>query len=347
MKYKAHDYQQYATDFIIEHPVSCLILDMGLGKTVITLTALWLLLFDYFEVRRILVIAPKRVAETTWPAEIKKWEHLYGMTFAVAMGTAEQRKEALLSGADVTIIGRDNVSWMTKNIFFDFDMVIIDELSSFKSPKAQRFKDLKKVRPMAKRVVGLTGTPGNLMDLWAEIGILDMANGAVYDESGNVRNIHDRKLDALEDLIESANGKPLLVAYWFKHDRERILKRFPARDINTKKDIEDWNEGKIPVALIHPASAGHGLNLQEGGSTIVWFSLTWSLELYQQLNARLYRQGQKHTVIIEHLVTEGTVDEDILRAIEKKDNTQNAMIEAVKARIGGMTDDGRSNDEGI
>ena len=174
-----------------------------------------------------------------------------------------------------------------------------------------------------------------------------MANGAVYDESGNVRNIHDRKLEALEDLIESANGKPLLVAYWFKHDRERILKRFPARDINAKKDIEDWNEGKIPVALIHPASAGHGLNLQEGGSTIVWFSLTWSLELYQQLNARLYRQGQKHTVIIEHLVTEGTVDEDILRAIEKKDNTQNAMIEAVKARIGGMADDGRSNDEGI
>ena len=174
-----------------------------------------------------------------------------------------------------------------------------------------------------------------------------MANGAVYDESGNVRNIHDRKLDALEDLIESANGKPLLVAYWFKHDRERILKRFPARYINTKKDIEDWNEGKIPVALIHPASAGHGLNLQEGGSTIVWFSLTWSLELYQQLNARLYRQGQKHTVVIEHLVTEGTVDEDILRAIEKKDTTQNAMIEAVKARIGGMTDEGRSNDEGI
>ena len=174
-----------------------------------------------------------------------------------------------------------------------------------------------------------------------------MANGAVYDESGNVRNIHDRKLDALEDLIESANGKPLLVAYWFKHDRERILKRFPARDINTKKDIDDWNSGKIPIALIHPASAGHGLNLQEGGSTIVWFSLTWSLELYQQLNARLYRQGQKHTVVIEHLVTDGTVDEDILHAIERKDNTQNAMIEAVKARIGGMADDGRSNDEGI
>ena len=411
MKYKAHDYQQYATDFIIEHPVSCLILDMGLGKTVITLTALWLLLFDYFEVRRILVIAPKRVAETTWPAEIKKWEHLYGMTFAVAMGTAEQRKEALLSGADVTIIGRDNVSWMTKNIFFDFDMVIILDMGqrlgryiggyrdrfflpdkrnreiifSYKpregaeekiyelisdisiSMKAVDYLDMPEC--ISNRVsVSMSESEQGIYDRMADEMILEygegqdidavnaaalsnklqqMANGAVYDESGNVRNIHDRKMDALEDLIESANGKPLLVAYWFKHDRERILKRFPARDINTKKDIKDWNEGKIPVALIHPASAGHGLNLQEGGSTIVWFSLTWSLELYQQLNARLYRQGQKHTVIIEHLVTEGTVDEDILRAIEKKDNTQNAMIEAVKARIGGMTDDGRSNDEGI
>lgn len=457
MKYKAHDYQQYAADFIIEHPVSCLILDMGLGKTVITLTALWNLLFDYFEVRKVLVIAPKRVAENTWPAEIRKWEHLSGMTFSVAMGTAKQRKEALLSDADVTIIGRDNVSWMTKNISFCFDMIVIDELSSFKSPKAQRFKDLKKVRPFAKRIVGLTGTPGNLMDLWAEIGILDMgqrlgrfiggyrdrffipdkrnreiifsykpregaeekiyelisdisismkavdylqmpecisnrvpvrmsetekdlydrmesemlleygegqdidavnaaalsnklqqmANGAVYDESGNVRQIHDGKLDALEDMVEAANGKPLLVAYWFKHDRERILKRFPARDISMKKDIEDWNAGKIPIALIHPASAGHGLNLQEGGSTVVWFSLTWSLELYQQLNARLYRQGQKHTVVIVHLVTEGTVDEDILLALERKDNTQSAMIEAVKIRIGGMADDGRNDDERI
>lgn len=457
MKYKAHDYQQYATDFIIAHPVCCLILDMGLGKTVITLTALWELLFDYFEIRNVLVIAPKRVAETTWPAEIKKWDHLYGMTYSVAVGTAKQRKEALESGAAVTIIGRDNVSWMTKNIFFNFDMIIIDELSSFKSSKAQRFKDLKKIRPMAKRVVGLTGTPGNLMDLWAEIGILDMgqrlgryiggyrdrfflpdkrnreiifsykpregaeekiydlisdisismkavdylqmpeclsnhisvsmsdeekdlyetmekemlleygegqdidavnaaalsnklqqmANGAVYDESQNVRLIHDRKLDALEDLIEAANGRPLLVAYWFKHDRERILKRFPARDINTGKDIEDWNAGRIPVALIHPASAGHGLNLQDGGSTIVWFSLTWSLELYQQLNARLYRQGQKSAVVIEHLVTVGTVDEDILSALERKDNMQNAMIEAVKARIGGDKDDGGSDDERI
>ena len=449
MKYKAHDYQQYATDFIIGHPVSCLILDMGLGKTVITLTALWLLLFDYFEVRRILVIAPKRVAETTWPAEIKKWEHLYGMTFAVAMGTAGQRKEALLSGADVTIIGRDNVSWMTKNIFFDFDMVVIDELSSFKSPKAQRFKDMKKVRPMVKRVVGLTGTPGNLMDLWAEIGILDMgqrlgryiggyrdrfflpdkrnreiifsykpregaeekiyelisdisismkavdyldmpecisnrvnvsmseseqalydrmademileygegqdidavnaaalsnklqqmANGAVYDESGNVRNIHDRKLDALEDLIESANGKPVLVAYWFKHDRTRITERLGKlgivyQEIKSAQSIKNWNSGKLQVALIHPASAGHGLNLQAGGNFLVWFGLTWSLELYQQTNARLWRQGQQsETVIIQHIITRGTVDEKILKALTEKDKTQTALMSAVKAEL--------------
>ena len=449
MKYKAHDYQQYATDFIIGHPVSCLILDMGLGKTVITLTALWLLLFDYFEVRRILVIAPKRVAETTWPAEIKKWEHLYGMTFAVAMGTAGQRKEALLSGADVTIIGRDNVSWMTKNIFFDFDMVVIDELSSFKSPKAQRFKDLKKVRPMAKRVVGLTGTPGNLMDLWAEIGILDMgqrlgryiggyrdrfflpdkrnreivfsykpregaeekiyelisdisismkavdyldmpecisnrvtvsmseseqalydrmademileygegqdidavnaaalsnklqqmANGAAYDESGNVRNIHDRKLDALEDIIESANGKPILIAYWFKHDLMRIEqrlteKKIPFQKLDSDASMKKWNRGELPVALIHPASAGHGLNLQSGGSTIVWFGITWSLELYQQTVARLYRQGQSSgTVTVIHILTEGTVDEKIMKALADKDSTQSALIDAVKAEL--------------
>lgn len=457
MKYKAHDYQKYAADFILEHPVSCLILDMGLGKTVITLTALWLLLFDYFEVSRILVIAPKRVAENTWPAEITKWEHLEGIKFSVAMGTAKQRREALEQRADIYIIGRDNVTWLVEQSLFSFDMIVIDELSGFKSPKAQRFKALKKVRPMAKRAVGLTGTPGNPMDLWAEIGILDMgqrlgryiggyrdrffvpdkrnreiiysykpregaeekiyelisdisismkaadhlkmpelissqvvvrmseeekelydkmeqdmvlqfgegkdidaanaaslsnklqqmANGAVYNESGGVQSIHDRKLDALEDLIEAANGRPLLVAYWYKHDRERISKRFPVRSIDTKKDIEDWNAGKIPVALIHPASAGHGLNLQAGGSCIVWFSQIWSLELYQQLNARLYRQGQKHTVVLQHLITEGTVDEDILRALEKKENTQEAMINAVRARIGGMADDSGNNDEGI
>ena len=462
MRFVPHEYQRYCTEYIKTHPIAALFLDMGLGKTVITLSAIKDLMLETFEVSKVLIIAPLRVARDTWPAEIEKWDHLKGLDISVIVGDVKTRIAAVHHPAMIYIVNRENIKWLVEyyeknGMRWDFGMVVIDELSSFKSPKAQRFKDMKKVRPMVKRVVGLTGTPGNLMDLWAEIGILDMgqrlgryiggyrdrfflpdkrnreiifsykpregaeekiyelisdisismkavdyldmpecisnrvnvsmseseqalydrmademileygegqdidavnaaalsnklqqmANGAVYDESGNVRNIHDRKLDALEDLIESANGKPLLVAYWFKHDRERILKRFPARDINTKKDIEDWNEGKISVALIHPASAGYGLNLQEGGSTIVWFSLTWSLELYQQLNARLYRQGQKHTVIIEHLVTEGTVDEDILRAIEKKDNTQNAMIEAVKARIGGMTDDGRSNDEGI
>ena len=455
MKFKAHDYQQYAIDFILSHPVCCLILDMGLGKTAITLTAMMELLFNYFLVGKVLVIAPKRVAESTWPAEIKKWEHLTGLTYSVVKGTAKQRNEALLRPADVYIIGRDNVTWLVEKKYFRFDLIVIDELSSFKSPKAQRFKSLRKVRPLASRVIGLTGTPGNPMDLWAEIGILDMgqrlgrfigayrerffvpdkrngeiiysykpragaeeqiyelisdisismkavdfldmpeciynqvkvqmsdteknlyermeadmilqfgegkdidavnaaalnnklqqmANGAVYNESGEVQLIHDRKLDALEDLIEAANGKPLLVAYWFKHDHDRIMARFKVRDIDSAKDIEDWNAGKIPVALIHPASAGHGLNLQEGGCAIVWFSQIWSLELYQQLNARLWRQGQKHTVVIEHLVTEGTVDEDILRAIEKKDNTQEAMINAVKARIGGGKDEGRSHDE--
>lgn len=457
MKYKAHDYQEYATDFILEHPVGCLILDMGLGKTVITLTALQLLLFDSFEVGRILIIAPKRVAENTWPMEIAKWEHLAGIKFSVVMGNAKQRREALERKADLYIIGRDNVTWLVEQSLFSFDMIVIDELSSFKSPKAQRFKALKKVRPMVKRALGLTGTPGNPMDLWAEIGILDMgqrlgryiggyrerffvpdkrnreiiysykpregaeekiyelisdisismkavdhlkmpelisnrvevrmsaeeaelyrkmerdmvlqfgvgkdidavnaaslsnklqqmANGAVYNESSEVQFIHDKKLDALEDLMEAANGRPLLVAYWYKHDRERISSRFPVRSIDTKKDIEEWNAGKIPVALIHPASAGHGLNLQEGGSCIVWFSQIWSLELYQQLNARLYRQGQKHTVVLQHLVTVGTVDEDILMALEKKDNTQEAMINAVRARIGGMADDSGSDDERI
>ena len=455
MKFKAHDYQQYAIDFILSHPVCCLILDMGLGKTAITLTAMMELLFNYFLVGKVLVIAPKRVAESTWPAEIKKWEHLTGLTYSVVKGTAKQRNEALLRQADVYIIGRDNVTWLVEKKYCSFDLIVIDELSSFKSPKAQRFKSLRKVRPLASRVIGLTGTPGNPMDLWAEIGILDMgqrlgrfigayrerffvpdkrngeiiysykpksgaeeqiyelisdisismkavdflnmpeciynqvkvqmsdtekslyermeadmilqfgegkdidavnaaalnnklqqmANGAVYNESGEVQLIHERKLDALEDLIEAANGKPILVAYWFKHDRDRIMERFKVRDIDSAKDIEDWNAGKIPVALIHPASAGHGLNLQEGGCAIVWFSQIWSLELYQQLNARLWRQGQKHTVVIEHLVTEGTVDEDILRAIEKKDNTQEAMINAVKARIGGGKDEGRSHDE--
>lgn len=446
MKYKPHDYQSYAAEFIINHPVCALMLDMGLGKTVITLSALFLLLYDYFLSGRVLVIAPKRVAEDTWGRELEKWDHLAGLTISKVLGTAKEREAALLADADIYVINRENVAWLCENHKWDFDTVVIDELSSFKSNKAQRFKALKKVRPKIARIIGLTGTPApnGLLDLWPQMYLLDMgrrlgrfiggyreqfflpdkrnrdviysykpkagaeqkiyrlisdicismkacdylempplvgnrvevamsekeerlyaamesemvlnvgedeldagnaaaltgkllqmANGAVYGEDRKVLEIHQRKLDALEDLIEAANGRPLLVAYWFKHDRNRIKKRFDVRDIDTTEDIADWNAGKIPVALIHPASAGHGLNLQDGGSTIVWFGLTWLLELYQQLNARLWRQGQKNTVVIEHLITRGTVDEDVMGVLEKKDATQSALIEAVKAGIGG------------
>ena len=447
MKYKPHNYQQFATDFILNQSICCLMLDMGLGKTVITLTALWQLALDSFDVSRVLVIAPKRVAEDTWPKELMKWEHLTGLTSSLVLGSAAERKAALQRKAFLYIINRENVAWLVKNHYWDFDMVVIDELSSFKSNKAERFKAMKKVRPMVTRIVGLTGTPApnTLLDLWPQMYLMDMgqrlgrfiggfrdrfflpdkrnreiiysykpregaedaiyalisdicismkaadyldmperidnrievsmspkerklyddflkdmvlsigdeeldaanaaalsnkllqiANGAVYGEDKKVIPIHDRKLDALEDLVEAANGKPLLVAYWYKHDLQRIKARFKnARCIDTAKDIDDWNAGQIPLALIHPASAGHGLNLQDGGCTIVWFGLTWSLELYQQLNARLWRQGQKHTVVIHHIVTKGTHDEDVMRALENKDTRQSALIEAVRARIGG------------
>lgn len=447
MKYKPHNYQQFATDFILNQSICCLMLDMGLGKTVITLTALWQLALDSFDVSRVLVIAPKRVAEDTWPKELAKWEHLTGLTSSLVLGSAAERKAALQRKAFLYIINRENVAWLVKNHYWDFDMVVIDELSSFKSNKAERFKAMKKVRPMITRIVGLTGTPApnTLLDLWPQMYLMDMgqrlgrfiggfrdrfflpdkrnreiiysykpregaedaiyalisdicismkaadyldmperidnrievsmspkerklyddfqkdmvlsigdeeldavnaaalsnkllqmANGAVYGEDKKVIPIHDRKLDALEDLVEAANGKPLLVAYWYKHDLQRIKARFKnARCIDTAKDIDDWNAGKIPLALIHPASAGHGLNLQDGGCTIVWFGLTWSLELYQQLNARLWRQGQKHTVVIHHIITKGTHDEDVMRTLENKDTRQSALIEAVRARIGG------------
>lgn len=447
MKYKPHNYQAFASEFILEHPVCCLMLDMGLGKTVITLTALWELVLDRFDVSRILVIAPKRVAEDTWPKEIAKWEHLSGLSFSLVLGSRADREAALRKRAFIYIINRENVAWLVENYRWDFDMVVIDELSSFKSNKAERFKAMKHVRPKVSRIIGLTGTPApnSLLDLWPQMYLLDMgqqlgrfiggfrerffvpdkrnreiiysykprdgaedaiyrlvsdicismkavdyldmperidnrievvmnakeqklyddfqrdmvlaiegeeldavnaaalsnkllqmANGAVYGDDRKVLPIHDRKLDALEDLVEAANGKPLLVAYWYKHDLQRIQARFKnARCIDTSKDIDDWNAGKIPLALIHPASAGHGLNLQEGGCTIVWFGLTWSLELYQQLNARLWRQGQKHTVVIHHIVTKGTHDEDVMRALGNKDMRQSALIEAVLARIGG------------
>lgn len=446
MKYKPHDYQNYGSEFIIKNPYCGLILDMGLGKTIITLSALWELILDYFTVGRVLVIAPKRVAEDTWSREFMKWDHLTGLKISKVLGTKQQREDALKAEADIFIINRENVAWLVENHKWNFDTVVIDELSSFKSNKAQRFKALKKVRPQIQRMVGLTGTPSpnSLIDLWPQMYLLDMgqrlgryitgyrerffvpdkrnkeiiysyklrpgaeqkiyslisdicismkacdylqmperidnrvevvmsdkeqklydqlesdmvlkvgedeldtvnaaalsnklsqmANGAVYDENKKVLPIHDRKLDALEDLIEAANGKPVLVAYWFKHDKDRIKQRFDVREIDTAKDIADWNEGKIPVALIHPASAGHGLNLQDGGSTIIWFGLTWSLELYQQLNARLWRQGQQNTVVVQHIITKGTVDEDVMKALERKDAGQSALIDAVRARIGG------------
>lgn len=446
MKYEPHSYQKYATNFIERNSIAALLLDMGLGKTSITLTALNNLLFDYFDVHRILVVAPLRVARTTWSDEIEKWDHLSNLTFAIAVGTEKERIAALGQKADITMINRENLQWLIEKSgqSFEYDMVVIDELSSFKNHQAKRFKALMKVRPKVKRIVGLTGTPSSngLMDLFAEFKILDMgvrlgrfigqyrnayftpdkmngpivysykplpstekiiyekisditismkatdhlkmpkliecetvvqmsekekksyttlkkelvlsipdgeitaanaaslsnklsqmANGAIYFEDNEFVTIHDRKLDALEDLIESANGKPLLVAYWFKHDLERIKERFDVREIKTSDDIKDWNDGKILVAVIHPASAGHGLNLQSGGSTLVWFGLTWSLELYQQTNARLYRQGQKNTVVIHHIITKGTIDEDILKALKRKDKTQSSLIDAVKAKL--------------
>lgn len=446
MKFIPHDYQQYAIDFIKNNEVAAVLLDMGLGKTSITLSAVNDLIFDSFEVSKVLVIAPLRVARDTWPAEIKKWDHLKHLRYSVAVGSESERLAALRKEADIYIINRENVDWLVNKsrVSFDFDMVVIDELSSFKSHQSKRFKSLLKVRPFIKRIVGLTGTPSSngLMDLWAQFRILDMgkrlgryithyrnayflpdkrsadriftykpadgaeqmiydrisditismksadylklpeciinevpvfmdvkekriyetfkedmvakikdeeidaanaavlsgkllqmANGCIYDEDKKALKIHDRKLDALEDLIESANGKPLLVAYWFQHDLARIKERFPVREIKTSKDIEDWNKGKIPLAVIHPASAGHGLNLQTGGSTLVWFGLTWSLELYQQCNARLHRQGQTDTVVIHHIIAKGTIDEDVMAALQRKEKIQNALINAVKAKL--------------
>ena len=446
MKYFPHDYQRYSTAFIINHPVSAVLLEMGLGKSVISLSAINELMLDYFDVSRTLVIAPLRVANSTWPDEIKKWDHLKDLCYSVVIGSEKERLDALKKPAHIYLINRENVDWLiTKSgISWKFDMVVIDELSSFKSYQAKRFKSLLKVRPKLKRIVGLTGTPSSngLMDLWAEFRLLDMgerlgryityyrqnffvpdkrnqqmifsykpkdgaekkiyslisditismkskdflkmpecvmnevivtlsdkeqklydslkqdmvlsleeneidainaaalsnkllqmSNGAVYNDDKESMHIHDRKLDALEDLIEGTNGKPVLVAYWFKHDLEKIKDRFDVREIKSAKDISDWNEGKIPVALIHPASAGHGLNLQAGGSTLIWFGLTWSLELYQQTNARLYRQGQDSTVVIHHILTKGTIDEDVMKALKAKEKIQDALIDSVKARL--------------
>ena len=456
MKFKPHAYQRYCIDYIKTHPISALFLDMGLGKTVTTLTALRDMMLDDMSVSKVLVIAPLRVARDTWPAEVEKWDHLSDLDVSVIVGTVKERTAALNHNAMIYVINRENVKWLVEyyeknGLRWDFDCVVIDELSSFKNHQSQRFKWLRKVRPFVRRWVGLTGTPtsNGLMDLWAEIGILDggerlgrfigrfrdayfkagsmnpqtgvvfsyvprkgaedqiyerisditismkaldyldmpecvyvnhevqmsdperklydqlkndliihledgdidarnaaalsnkllqMSNGAVYDEYNETRVIHNRKLEMLDDLIEQANGQPVLIAYWFRHDRARIVEHLLAqgyepRDIRESDDIKDWNAGKIDVALIHPASAGHGLNIQEGGHILIWFGLTWSLELYQQTNARIWRQGQKSTVTVHHIVTRGTVDENVLAALEAKDMTQEKLIAAVKAQF--------------
>lgn len=413
-------------------------------------------MLDTCEVAKALVIAPLRVAKETWPAEAEKWDHLKDVDVSAIVGDQKTRIAALNHPSMVYVVNRETVKWLVEyyernGLKWDFDMVVIDELSSFKNYQSQRFKWLRKVRPFVRRFVGLTGTPtsNGLMDLWAEIGILDggerlgrfisryreayfkagsmnpqtgvvfqyvprpgaeeqiygkisditismkaldylqmpdcipaqhyvemdkkerklydmlakdliipledadidaanaasltgkllqMANGAVYDENGEAREIHRRKLEALEDLVEAANGQSVLVAYWFKHDKQRITEYlsglgYAPRDIRDSKDIKDWNSGKIPVALIHPASAGHGLNIQQGGHILIWFGLTWSLELYQQTNARLWRQGQSEVVTIHHILCRDTVDEDVMAALEQKDVTQEKLIAAVKARL--------------
>jgi len=452
MKYEPHDYQKYAINYIEEHPISAVLLSMGLGKTSITLTALNELLFDSFQAHRILVIAPLRVARETWPAEVDKWDHLQNLIYSVAIGTEAERRAALLKPADIYIINRENVQWLIEEskLPFNFDTVVVDEISSFKNYQSKRFRALMKVRPKIKRIIGLTGTPSanGLMDLWAQFRLLDMgarlgrfishyrldyfqpdkrngqiiysykplpgaadriydkisditismkstdylempelvsceypirlsenerkrydelkkdlvlqlpdgeitaanaaaltsklcqmANGAIYTDDGDVTNIHERKLDALEDIIESAAGKPILIAYWFKHDLARITDHLTKIQVKFSKldsseSIRRWNSGELPIGLIHPASAGHGLNLQSGGSYLVWFGLTWSLELYQQTNARLWRQGQTaETVVVQHIVAKGTIDERILQVLTDKDKSQSALIDAVKADL--------------
>ena len=450
MTFEPHDYQGYSIDFILENPYCGLFLDMGLGKTAITLTAIDLLKYDRLEIDKVLLIAPLRVAENTWHTEIDKWEHLQHLKISKVLGSAANRKRALRAEADIYAINRENVPWLIAYLgsYMPFDMVVIDELSSFKNPGSQRFKALRMVRPFVRRVLGLTGTPApnGLIDLWSQIYLLDMgerlgktltgyrqkyftpgqrnghvvynydlqpsseglirdkigdicvsmqakdylelperidnfipvvfdeelekryidferqsvirfldaeeisavnaaaltnkllqfANGCLYDEERNIRNIHNLKIDALEEILDTANGKPVLVFYSFKHDLVAInehLKQYKPRKLEKAKDVQDWNNGKIQLFLAHPASAGHGLNLQAGGNIIVWYGLTWSLELYQQANARLHRQGQTQSVIVNHLVAKGTMDEDVIQSLSRKELGQEALLQSIKARI--------------
>ena len=453
-----HNYQQYCVGFLEEHPQCALFLDCGLGKTIITLTAIQHLMYDSFDVNRVLIIAPLRVARDTWIAELAKWAHLKSLTMQRVIGSEKDRIRALGERADVYVINRENTEWLVKHYSgrkLPFDMLVLDELSSFKNYRSKRFMALKKVIGQFNRVVGLTGTPApnSLEELWPQVFLLDrgirlgrtmrtfidlyfttpnswlpykhelkegaediiyqklsdicvsmkatdhlnmparvdnvvevtlssremklykqmerdmllpyadgdilalnaatlagkllqLANGACYDEFHNVKNIHDKKLDALEDLIEAANGKPVLIMYGYQHDLTRIQERFGVcspdhpngvRKLVSEQDMADWCAGKIQIAATQPASTGHGLNLQSGGSTIIWFGLTWSLELYEQANARLWRQGQKNTVVIHHLVVKGTMDEQVMRALHDKAAGQEALMVAVKARIEGVT----------
>jgi SNF2 family DNA or RNA helicase len=452
MKFVPHQYQEYATARILDTPYIALLLEMGLGKTVSTLTAIDKLLNDYFDAERVLVIAPLRVADDTWAREVEKWDHLRHLRIAKVLGSAEQRRRALRAEADVWVINRENVEWLVSEYGskWPFDMVVIDESSSFKNPQAKRFKALRRVRPMIKRVVELTGTPApnSLMDLWPQIYLLDqgerlgktitgfrdrfftpgarsghvvyewkqkqeaeqriyesiadvvvsmkaadwldlperidrtvpvklsaqaqelykklerdlllpyadadvvantaavlsnkllqMASGAVYDEDRGVKLIHDAKLDALEDIIEAAQGKPVMVFYNFKHSLSRIQERFPQARILRKgkdgnEDIRAWNNDEIPLLLLHPKSAGHGLNLQESScQTVVWYDQIWSLEEDQQANARVHRQGQTRRIVVLRLVAEGTMDEEAVEALERKATGQESLMQAVKARI--------------
>ena len=447
MRFDPHDYQRFAIEFILDHPAAALLLDMGLGKTAITLTAIAELMHDRFEVAHTLVIAPLRVARDTWPTEAAKWDHLSGLQMQVIVGTPAQRRAALHTPADIHVINRENLVWLIDELggSWPFDMVVIDELSSFRSRATKRFKAMLSARKHVTRIVGLTGTPApnGLLDLWPQFRILDqgerlgtsitrfrdrfftpdkrngqqvftwkprpradeeihqlisditvsmrtcdhlrlpeltstvhevhlsakdratyrrfeeqlvieldgaeidaanaavlgnkllqMASGAIYDGHGEAHHIHDSKLEALEDILEASNGKPVLMAHWFRHELLRAVQRFPeACLLNSSEDFAAWNRREIPLGLIHPASAGHGLNLQQGGSTLVWFTAPWSLELYQQTNARLHRQGQTEPVTITHLCASGTVDELVLSALDRKDLTQTALIHAVKAQL--------------
>ncbi|MFC5468429.1 DEAD/DEAH box helicase [Cohnella suwonensis] len=452
MKYKPHQYQEYATERILDTPYIGLLLEMGLGKTVSTLTAIDRLLNDYFDASRVLVIAPLRVADDTWAREVEKWDHLKHLRIAKVLGSAANRRKALKADADVWVINRENVEWLVGEFGskWPFDTVVVDESSSFKNPQAKRFRALRRVRPMIKRLVALTGTPApnSLMDLWPQIYLLDqgqrlgntitgfrdryftpgqreghvvynwkqkqeaeqriyeaigdivvsmkasdwlelperidrtipiklsdesralykklerdlllpyqdadvvaqtaavlsnkllqMASGAVYDEDRGVKEIHEAKLDALEDIVEAAQGKPVMVFYNFQHSLARIQRRFPQARILRKgkdgiEDIRAWNNDEIPVFLLHPKSAGHGLNLQESScQSVVWYDQIWSLEEDQQANARVHRQGQTRRIVVMRLVAEETMDEEAVAALERKATGQEELMQAVKARI--------------